>query len=184
MSENRKRLLKLQREVLENIKIEVKTLLEKIPTSLTKYYHEYKKEFKNIQAISNKKDLLNEILESNIVYNGDFHTFEQAQRTALRILREIIHEKKKIIFATEVVLIKDQKVLDEYLNEKISEKEFLKRIDYEKTWGFDWKNFKPLFDFSKKYHIPVIALNSAPSFGQLEIGSYEEISQRDKNAAL
>ncbi|MBI2027203.1 MAG: ChaN family lipoprotein [Deltaproteobacteria bacterium] len=183
MLHNRKKFLKLQEEVLENIKKEVKTLLEKIPPSLSKYYQEYKKEFRRIESLSNKKELIEQVLSSDIVYNGDFHTFEHAQRMALRILREIIHMKKKIIFATEVVLIKHQDILNKFIAGKISEKDFLKKIDYDQTWGFDWKNFKPLFDFARKYKIQVLALNSAQARGQLEISKGSDIPRRDQNAA-
>ncbi|MBI2608157.1 MAG: ChaN family lipoprotein [Deltaproteobacteria bacterium] len=177
------KLLKIQKKILEGLKEEALTHLKTIPLSLKSYYHEYKNEFKQIQAISGKKELLKNILKSHIIYSGDYHTFDQSQRIVLRILREIIQKKKNIILGVEFFLSSHQQYINDYLNNKITEKELLQKTDYKKNWGFDWNNFKPLFDFAKLHSLKIIALNSTPIHGTLEADDRTVLERRDEFAS-
>ena len=52
-----------------------------------------------------------------------------------------------------------QKTLDEYISGSIDEREFLKKSEYFKRWGFDYNLYKPILDFARAEKIPVVALN-------------------------
>ena len=181
--ESLKKLLTLQKSILEDLKAEVRTYLEGASPSLRKYYQEYKKEFKSFERVSTKKEILEEVLQSNIVFTGDYHTLNQSQRTVLRILREIVETKKEIILGVEFFLISHQKYIDQYLNDEISETELLEKTDFVNSWGFDWNNFKPLIDFAKIHGLKVAALNTHRAEGRLETDTYETLEERDQKAA-
>ncbi|NIP30071.1 MAG: hypothetical protein GTO02_07670, partial [Candidatus Dadabacteria bacterium] len=42
---------------------------------------------------------------------------------------------------------------------RISEKELLNKTEYKKRWGHDYELYKPIIEFAKQNHIPIIALN-------------------------
>ena len=183
MHPSHKKLLSLQKSILEDLKAEVRTYLEGLSASLKKYYHEYKKEFKSFERVSSKKEILEEVLQSNIVFTGDYHTLNQSQRTVLRILREIVETKKDIILGVEFFLISHQEYIDQYLKGDISETELLEKTDFINSWGFDWNNFKPLINFSKTHGLKVVALNTYRAEGRLETDTYETLDERDHKAA-
>ena len=52
-----------------------------------------------------------------------------------------------------------QGILDGYIAGRIDEKEFLKKSEYFKRWGFDYNLYKPILDFAREEKIPLVALN-------------------------
>jgi len=53
-----------------------------------------------------------------------------------------------------------QPVLDEYIDNKIDEYEFLRQTEYFERWGYDYRLYRPIFQYAREQHIPVIALNA------------------------
>src|SRR5207244_4520500 len=66
---------------------------------------------------------------------------------------------RKIIFATELVYSDQQAILDLFMAGEIGDTEFLKSVNYSETFGFNWANYKPIFDFARARKIPVIAID-------------------------
>lgn len=116
--------------------------------------------------------LLQSIEQSKIVYLGDFHTFDQNSKNLERLIRAITKEKNKLILGVELVHTEHQKIVDQYLAQHITEKEFLENINYGKSWRFPWVHYKKFFDLAKKENFHILALNS--------VGTLPE---RDKTAA-
>jgi uncharacterized iron-regulated protein len=52
-----------------------------------------------------------------------------------------------------------QNTLDDFIEGRLSEMDFLKQSEYFKRWGFDYSLYKPILDFAREEKIPVIALN-------------------------
>jgi hypothetical protein len=155
----REELLNLQRQLFEKIDADIQDYLGKVPAALNRYRNDYNRDLKDYERISSKAELIRAVMKSHIVYCGDYHTLRQSQRTVIKILREIILYDRPIVLAIEMVHYEDQKVLDEYMKGGMDDQTFLEKIDYRGTWNFDWPNYKQLFDFAKKYKIPVVALN-------------------------
>ncbi len=149
----------LQNQILENIKEEVKKYLGPRPKTLKNYYKDYKKIFRRYISFSNLEELISDILSSNVVYCGDYHTLREAQMTNIKLLSAIIHQKPKIIIAMEAFLSNHQLYIDAYMKNEINEKEFLQKVDYKRTFGFDWNNFKPILDFAKEHKLRVVGLD-------------------------
>jgi hypothetical protein len=173
----REELIQIQKRLARRLKKEIRHYVREDTPLLERYRREYEQELKSYSRIASQRELVEAVKEADIVYCGDYHTLAQAQRTPLRILEQVIKERKEIILCLEVVMAKHQNHLDDYLADKITETEFLKRIDYAHTWGFTWSRYKPFFDFAKKEKIPVVAINSAPR------GIKDRLERRDKRAA-
>jgi aminopeptidase N len=52
-----------------------------------------------------------------------------------------------------------QTALDDYISGAIDEREFLKKSEYFKQWGFDYTLYREILLYAREYKIPVIALN-------------------------
>jgi uncharacterized iron-regulated protein len=71
-----------------------------------------------------------------------------------------LHEKDpKIAVGMEMFQRPFQQVLDDYMSGAIEEREFLKKTEYFKRWGYDYNLYKPILDFCRAEKVPVVALN-------------------------
>jgi|694.fasta_scaffold107982_2 hypothetical protein len=157
----RARLLQCQKFLTQRFKSSARTYLGNLPPQLKQYYLEYQRDFRKYEKIYHKSRLLTDVAESQIVLCGDYHSLSQAQRTVIRILREILpklkKEKKPIYLALEILKARDNVRVQQYLNSEISEEELLKAIDFS-DWGFSWLNYAPLFRLAKENGIPLVGL--------------------------
>ncbi len=123
--------------------------------------NKYKKNYDYLNhrtwKISKRDDLFDAIRKNKLIFMGDFHSLHQSQRSHLRILKNI--QLKSFRLAVECIAHQHQKYLDSYLNDEISEEEFLKKVSWKKGWGFPWENYQEIFHWAKKNKIQIIALN-------------------------
>ena len=181
----RQELIEIHKRLVKQLKTELYHEYCRKNPQIDQYYDDYKHLTGRYERIATKQELVEQILASDIVYLGDYHTLRQSQKTLIRIL-EAIHSDNKasrpIIIALEMIQSKYQNILDKYLDNKINETAFLKAIDYAKTWGFDWNHYKVILDYAKEHHIPVVALNSESSLSA-KGEKASSLSRRDVLAA-
>jgi hypothetical protein len=157
----REQLLKMQRIILRQLKREVARLQGNAPPEIERYYQAYKREFRNYQKISSKTELLKQVKQSDIIFGADFHPFAQSQRTHLRILRELVKYSRPVVLAIEAVDSKCQDAVNSYLDGEFDDATFLRKINYNQSWGFPWENYKVLFEFAKNYDLPLYGINES-----------------------
>jgi len=169
----REKLIALRKKLLKNVKEELKDRLGKQPADIEKYYNEYRREFKKrYKKVSSKKELLKKLREQDIILCGDYHTLKQAQNTAYKIILELI-KKREVVICLELINDNKQEHLDRYIEREINEEKFLKLIKYNKTWGFNWRNYRPIFKVAMNNNLKIYGINRAP----------DSLQQRDKVAA-
>jgi len=105
------------------------------------------------------EDILNEIENKKVIFVGEHHNRLEHHLNQLKVIKSLHERGKKVAIGMEMFQRKFQSSIDEYLNGKIDLKTFLKKSEYKKRWGFDYDLYKPIIDYAKKNHIPVIALN-------------------------
>ncbi len=123
------------------------------------------------------EDLLEKISLSKIVYLGDFHTFDQNSKNLERILRHLEESNQRIAIGIEFIHHDKQDYLDLYLNEQITEIEFLEEINYQESWRFPWKHYKEFFIVAKKNNYSMIALNSKGPLNQRDLNAANIIAE-------
>jgi hypothetical protein len=109
---------------------------------------------------STLRELFENIERSNLIYLGDFHTFDQNSKNLERILKDLIKKDANLVFGLEFIFANKQKYIDLYLDGHLTELEFLESINYFQSWRFPWKHYSFLFNFAKINHLPILALNS------------------------
>lgn len=102
-----------------------------------------------IEGVSGKK----------IVYVGEYHDRVSHHNVQARIIEGLYKKNGKIAIGMEMFQRPFQAALDEYTAGAIDEREFLKRSEYFKRWGFDYNLYKPILDFAREKKVPLIALN-------------------------
>jgi len=178
-----KKAFKLQRNIFLTLKHEATLLLGKPPQAILKYERENEKDFRNKKPFRNipKSELIDEIRKVDVTFIGDFHTLDQAQRTALRIMREVIRPDETWWIGLELVPTQFQKELDALQAGKISVESFLQAIHYEEAWGFPWPHYAPIFEWARQNQVKLIALNRPQAF--VLPSEDEDLHKRDQWAA-
>jgi len=151
--------MQIQKRLVNRIKREIDASIGALTPELRAYKRKYNAEFRHYH-VSSKEELMEAVLAADIVFLGDYHTLRQSQQTLLKLLEEALPNRLDIVLALEMVQREDQAVLDEYMAGTISEDEFLKRIDYERTWGFPWNYYQPIFKAAKENCLRVVGINS------------------------
>ena len=100
------------------------------------------------------------LIEADVIYIGEAHDNPSHKQAALKILTILLEAGRKPVLAMEMFGWDGQPALDRYRKGQIdSEEQFLKEVAWEKNWGGEFKDYRPLVDFSKEHHIPLYALN-------------------------
>lgn len=177
VSSSRQELIDIQKTIVEELKREIRASVGGETSEYRRYLDEYNREFRHYSKCSHMRQLLDSLRQADIVYNGDYHTMPQSQRIPLRILRRLRHARPNLTLALEMVRIEHQRYLDLFLAGDIDEREFLRAIDYEQTWGFPWENYRDLFLFARRHRLRVVGINTQPKAGRWTL------RRRDRAAA-
>ena len=102
---------------------------------------------------------LKKLLGQKVIHIGENHTKFSNHLTQLQIIKYLHKNNKKIVIAMEMFQKPFQKFLDDYIQGKLSKREFLKKTQYYKRWGYDFKLYEPILDFAKENKIKILALN-------------------------
>ncbi|MFZ8932346.1 MAG: ChaN family lipoprotein [Bacteriovoracaceae bacterium] len=136
----------------------------------SKELEEYRKNQQHYITRSFKEASIDKLIDrashSQIIYLGDFHTFDQNTKNLQRLLKEMNNNGEPIIMAFEFIHHKKQKYIDYYLNGHLTELEFLEEINFRESWRFPWHHYKPFFELAKKDGHKIIGLNHNGSLYQ------------------
>lgn len=153
-------LAKIQRVMYQRLQIYARSHSPTPGAELKRYHEEYQNELRHFERTSGKPELIRAVVQTPIVIVGDYHTLPQAQRTLLRIVRDSLPEirKKKIVLAIEWLRPEDNFAIARYLRNQISEARFLRDVRFFSRWGFDWKNYRGLFELAKASGLQIVGL--------------------------
>ena len=151
------RLAQIKKDYYLSTRKQVESILGGESKDLKAYRIQYEKDLAQSRcSTSNKRHFINRIKAADIVLVGDFHPLKQSSRALLRLLRK---ESSPVVLGLECFDFRDQSAIDQYLTGIISEKDFLKAIEWKKKWGFPWENYKPLLKWAQSTQSQVIALS-------------------------
>ncbi len=128
-------------------------------------------------SAASENDLLNSIINSQVIFLGDFHTFDQSGRNLQRIIKSLARNRKKFTLGLEMVHHHQQEHINSFMLDEISELEFLERIQYQESWRFPWGHYKKIFELAKREQIPILGLNSEGTLKERDAFAAELISQ-------
>ncbi len=159
----REELIEIHRRVVGELKSEIQGSLYGDSPSLRAYDATYAKHFEGDYRLVSKDAVLASAFASDIVYHGDFHTLESAQRSAVRTLSALADSGREICLALEMFCADDQAAIDAFSRLELTEEEFLEAVRYEENWGFDWSHYRSLVYCALGRGIPILALDCRDS---------------------
>lgn len=150
--------VQLRKKLYLQIRSDVRKLLADAWSDLVPLERKYAGELRQPWRAVSKVDLQQGLEQADIILLGDFHALQQSQRGHLRILRDW-REPQQLVLAVEFLQARHQRFINQYFQGKISEEIFLKKIGWNKSWGFPWEHYKPLLDWAKKNKVPLFGIN-------------------------
>lgn len=156
---NIKREIEAQKEVVSRLKKEV---FGADKTNSSKYIRQFHSEFERYREICPVSRLIETALESDIVFFGDYHPLRASQDWALLLMRELTARGAKLVLALEMLYEFQQESLDRWMKGRYSEEEFLKVIDYESEWGFEWASYRRFFESARDPFVPIFGIDYEP----------------------
>lgn len=94
--------------------------------------------------------------KSNVYFFGEYHDNAFLHKQEINFLETLYKHNKNIAVSMEMFERDVQDKLNQYLSGKMSEKDFLKET---RAWPNYETDYKPIIEFAKKHHLPVIASN-------------------------
>jgi uncharacterized iron-regulated protein len=150
--------IRIRKELYRQMEAQAKIRLGGEDAELSHYRKEYDKEFGRKWQVSTRDELFRRLQVSRLVLMGDFHALQQSQKTHLRVLKNF-ETNKDLVLCLECIDAEDQPKLDRFMAGKVSEREFLKSIEWSKKWGFPWDHFRPLIRWAQASKVPVYGIN-------------------------
>lgn len=127
------------------------------------------------------EDIIEKLLDKKIIYVGEQHDRYEHHLIQLEIIKALKERGYDIVIGMEMFIHKNQKALDDYINGKIDEREFLRQSQYFKTWGFDYVLYRDILNFARDNRIPVIGLNiSREIVNKVSRSGIESLSEDEK----
>lgn len=112
---------------------------------------------KSLQTISS---ISPDLAKHKVVFVGESHTNYANHLNQLAIIKSLQkHWGRKLSLGLEMVQQPFQSYLDDYVGGKITEREMLIGTQWYERWVYDFRLYRPIFDYAKKNKIPLIALN-------------------------
>lgn len=106
-------------------------------------------------------ELMAKLRDERLVYVGETHTAYGDHLLQLDVLREMASQPGKLAVGVEWIQARFQPVLDDYLAGRIDESAFLRKTEYFDRWRFDYRLYRPIFEFARANGIPMVALNAS-----------------------
>ncbi len=94
--------------------------------------------------------------KSDVYFFGEYHDNAFLHKQEIDFLKTLYKKNKNIAVSMEMFERDVQDKLNQYLSGKMSEKDFLKET---RAWPNYKTDYKPIIEFAKKHHLPVIAAN-------------------------
>jgi uncharacterized iron-regulated protein len=104
--------------------------------------------------------LINELDSSRIVFVGETHDRYDHHLNQLAILRALHQRNPRLAIGVEWFQQPFQPVVDAWLAGKIDENELLRKTGYFDRWRYDYRMLRPIMEYARANHIPVMALNA------------------------
>lgn len=114
----------------------------------------------DLSTLKTLEDMIDGAEGKRIVYVGEYHDQFAHHQVELEVIKGLYRKDPKIAVGMEMFQRPFQKVLDDYINGAIDEREFLKKSEYFKRWVYDYNLYKAILDFARDKNIPVVALNA------------------------
>ncbi len=106
-----------------------------------------------------RAELFADLIDRPVVLLGESHDNREHHRWQLHMLAALHSRSEELVIGFEMFPRSVQLALNQWVNGDLTEKAFLKAVNWRNVWGFDPELYMPLFSFARMHRIPMVALN-------------------------
>lgn len=112
-------------------------------------------------AINSFEQIITELAKNRVIYLGETHDSMADHLLQMRIVQSLKKKGLDIAIAMEMFPESSQQALDDYLKKQsdMAEATFLRASKWFEVWRYDWRLFRPIFNFCRRENIPVYGIN-------------------------
>lgn len=110
-----------------------------------------------------QQDVIARAAKASVVLLGETHVNADHHRWQLQTLVALHAARPNMVIGFEMFPRRVQAVLNQWVAGKLSEKEFLRTVEWDRVWNTDANLYLPLFHFARMNQIPMRALNIEPN---------------------
>ncbi len=110
-------------------------------------------------ALPDLDEVIERLRDRRVIYVGESHDRYEDHLNQLRVLEGLHAQGQDLAIGMEFFQQPFQPFLDAYVAGDISEEEMLRQTEYFTRWRFDYRLYRPILRFARKYRVPLIALN-------------------------
>lgn len=97
--------------------------------------------------------------DGGVVLLGETHDRVADHHWQLQRIAALREDEPGLAIGLEMVPRSRQAALDAWTEGRLDEAAFLREVDWNRSWGFDFGLYRPIFAFARMNRIPLIALN-------------------------
>ena len=112
-----------------------------------------------VPTVKDLAEVIREVEERKVIYVGENHDRFSHHVVQLEVIKSLHQKEKKVAIGMEMFQRPFQGALDDYIEGRIGEREFLIKTEYFKRWKYDYNLYRPILQFARVEKIPVVALN-------------------------
>jgi uncharacterized iron-regulated protein len=113
----------------------------------------------DLSAVINVSSLIEKVADRRVVYIGETHDQYQHHLNQLAIIKGLHAKHSDLGIGLEFFFQPYQPVLDRYIAGEIDEADLIRESEYFDRWRFDYRLYRPIFQYAREHGIPLIALN-------------------------
>jgi len=152
-----KKWIALRQEFYLSLRAQVERRIGFQKGEILTFQNQYEKDLSGGWKMTSTPDFIKRIQESQLILLADFHALQQSQKAHLRILRKC--NPKNVVLVLECFYASHQKYVDRFMSGEMAERDFLKAVEWKKSWGFAWQHYKPLLKWAMAHRISVYGAN-------------------------
>ena len=99
------------------------------------------------------------LVRQQVVLLGETHEDPEHHRWQLHTIAAVHALRPELVLGFEMFPRRVQPILDEWVAGRLTDTEFLARVEWPRVWGYDAQLYLPLFQFARMHRVPMLALN-------------------------
>ncbi|HIP81444.1 MAG TPA: PDZ domain-containing protein [Leucothrix mucor] len=113
----------------------------------------------SLNSLQSLNSIMPQLATHKAVLVGEIHTSYSDHLNQLAVIKGLHKKWGKIAIGLEMIQQPFQSYLDDYIAGRISEHAMLRGTEYFDRWRFDFRLYRPIFNYAKQNKIPLVALN-------------------------
>ncbi len=113
----------------------------------------------DLRQLPRLSQIVTALAERQLVFVGETHDQYSHHLNQLEVIRGLHEIHPQLVVAIEFLPRQVQPALDDYVQGRIDEGEMLRRTAYFTHWGFDYRLYRPIFQYASANRLPILALN-------------------------